>query len=157
MPSFSNGKIKGCVHSLYRGRAQGAEVQRPAARACFSERLARRASRDSAVGCSLGRRRGSRAERRGGSEPRVAGESRSRCTRSSLGLVPAPEIPRLVLHAQPGLLGGGRGGARDGGGGGAPIIAAAAADPGSHARPSRLRPVENSSLARTRGRKGTKS
>lgn len=61
---------------------------------------------------------------------RIAGESRRRCIRSSLGLVPAPEIPRLVLHAQPGLLGGGRGGARDGGGGGAPITAAAA-DPGS--------------------------
>lgn len=79
-------------------------------------------ARGSATGCSLRRRRGTRAERRDRSpEPRAAGESRSCCTRSSLGPVPAPEIPRLVLHAQPGLLGGRRGGARDGGGGGAPI------------------------------------
>lgn len=110
LPPLPNGKIKGCPHSLYRGRAQGAEAQRRAARARFSERLARRASRGSAVGCSPRRRRGTRAERRGRSrEPRTAGESRRRrCPRCSPGLVPTPEIPRLVLHAQPGQLAGRR-------------------------------------------------
>lgn len=35
LPPLPNGKIKGCPHSLYRGRAQGAEAQRRAARARF--------------------------------------------------------------------------------------------------------------------------
>lgn len=120
LPSLPNGNIKGCPALAIPWSCTGSQRRKdPRPELAFQSRWH---AEGSATGCSLRRRRGTRAERRDRSpEPCAADESRSCCTPSRLGPVPAPEIPRLVLRAQPGLLGGGRRGARDGGGGGAPI------------------------------------
>lgn len=123
LPSLPNGNIKGMPALALPLSCTGSRGAKTRGRSSLFRAAGTRGEPGgSATGCSLRWRRSTRAERRDRSpEPRAVGESRSCCTQSSLGPVPAPEIPRLVLHAQPGLLGGGRGGARDGGGGGAPI------------------------------------
>lgn len=127
--SLPHGKIKGYPHSLYRFTAVvHGEPRREDARPELAFQSGRHTGRAGAprwaAALAGAEARGRSGGGVGAARPGphgTAGESRRRrrrCTRSSLGLVPTAETPRLVLHAQPGLLGGGRGGARDGGGGG---------------------------------------
>lgn len=153
LPSLPNGNIKGCPALALPWSCTGRQRRKDPRqyRARFSEPLARRGLR---TGCSLRRRRGTKAERRDRSpEPRDAGERAvAAAPRVASGRSPRPRSRASSSARSPGCRAADAGEPGMGAGAARPSIAAAAADPGSSTRPSRLRPVDHSSLAETPGR-----
>lgn len=153
LPSLPNGNIKGCPALALPWSCTGRQRRKDPRqyRARFSEPLARRGLR---TGCSLRRRRGTKAERRDRSpEPRDAGERAvAAAPRVASGRSPRPRSRASSSARSPGCWAADAGEPGMGAGAARPSIAAAAADPGSSTRPSRLRPVDHSSLAETPGR-----
>lgn len=104
--------------------------------------------------CSLRRRQGTRAERRDRNpEPRAAGEAAAAAPGAASAQSPRPRSRASSSTRSPGCWAAGAGEPGMGAGAARPSTGAAAADPGSSTRPSRLRPVENSYVVRTPGRK----
>lgn len=91
-----------------------------------------------------------------GSEPRTrraAGEAAAAAPGAASAQSPRPRSRASSSTRSPGCWAAGAGEPGMGAGAARPSTGAAAADPGSSTRPSRLRPVENSYVVRTPGRK----